>query len=294
MSTGPLLVTGASGQLGRRAIDWLLAHGHKQLIATTRHPDKLAELTARGVDVRRADFDDEASLVHAFRAAERALLISTDAIDRPGHRIEQHQRAVRAFATAGVRQVVYTSLPNPVGSAVSIAPDHAATEAALQASTLDFTILRNNLYADLLLMSLPGAVASGQWVTARGQGAVAYVTRDDCARAAAAALADRSFAGRRTLDVTGERAWTGEQLAGLLSELFSRQVTHLSVPAEAFRAGLVEHGLPPAVAELMTSFEVGIARAELATPTDTVLELTGETPENLASFLERNRAAFTR
>jgi NAD(P)H dehydrogenase (quinone) len=78
----------------------LLAHGQHQIIATTRDPDKLAELKTRGVDVRRADFDDEKSLVDAFRSAERALLISTDAVERPGHRIEQHRRVLRAQIAA--------------------------------------------------------------------------------------------------------------------------------------------------------------------------------------------------
>jgi NAD(P)H dehydrogenase (quinone) len=95
------------------------------------------------------------------------------------------------------------------------------------------------------------------------------------------------------LDVTGERAWTGDQLAGLVSEMFERQVTHLSVPPDAFRAGTIEHGLPPAIADMLTSIELGTSRGDLATPSDAVSKLTGSAPEGVASFLERHRAAFT-
>jgi len=293
MSNSPFLVTGASGQLGRRVVELLLAQDLGPIIATTRTPDALKELAARGVEVRRADFEDEASLVQAFRGAGRALLVSTDALDRPGKRLAQHQRAIRALEAAGVKHVVYTSLPNPAGSVISIAPDHAGTEAALAASRLDFTILRNNLYADLLFMSLPQAIASGQLVDARGDGAVAYVTREDCARAAAAVLADRSSSGRRTLDVTGPAALTSDELAALASEVVGRKIVHVSVPGDALVRGLVEHGLPQPVAELLASFDAGIARGELATATDTVQRLTGRAPSSLRDFLVENRAALT-
>lgn len=294
MSRSPLLVTGASGQLGRRVVELLLAQDHGPIIATTRTPDSLKELAARGVEVRRADFEDEASLVQAFQGAERALLVSTDALDRPGQRLAQQQRAVRALEAAGVKHVVYTSLPNATSSSISIAPDHAGTEAALAASRLDFTILRNNLYADLLFASLPAALASGQLVDARGNGKVAYVTRDDCARAAAAALADRSAGGRRTLDVTGPAALTSEELAAIASEVLGRKIVHVSVPVDALIRGLIEHGLPEPVAELLASFDVGISRGELSTLTDTVQRLTGRAPRSVRDFLAENRAALTK
>ena len=111
MSNSSVLVTGAAGQLGRRVLELLLeAPGAPTLIATTRRPDELAAFAARGVDVRRADFDEPAGLEAAFAGAGRALLISTDSIDRPGRRIEQHAAAIQALERAGARHVVYLSL----------------------------------------------------------------------------------------------------------------------------------------------------------------------------------------
>lgn len=128
------------------------------IIATTRDPAKLADLAdlaARGVDVRAADFNDEASLTKAFSGADRALLVSTDALDQ---REAQQLRAVKALEAAGVKHVVYTSVPNPETTLAIVGPSHAVTEKALAASKLDYTVLRNNLHADLLFASLPGAV----------------------------------------------------------------------------------------------------------------------------------------
>jgi NAD(P)H dehydrogenase (quinone) len=133
MST--LLVTGASGHLGRRVLELLLETQTGQIIATTRTPEKLADFAQRGVIVRQADFDDPASLVTAFTGADRLLLISTDVIGVPGLRIQQHTNAVKAAEEAEVSHVVYTSLINPEpGTPIAIAPDHYETELALAQS----------------------------------------------------------------------------------------------------------------------------------------------------------------
>lgn len=287
-----LLVTGASGHLGRRVIELLLERGAGPIIATTRSPEKLADLAALGVEVRAADFDDVASLPAAFAGARRALLVSTDALDRPGRRRDQQAAAVRALEAAGVEHVVYTSCPSPYdGSPVGVVPDHLATERALAASKLDFTILRNNLYAEVILYSLPQAVAAGQLVDAKADGGVAWVWRDDCARAAAAALADVAT-GRRTLDVTGPAAITSAELAAIASEVTGKPVRHVPVPTGALIAGMVQHGLPEPVARLMASFDAGAAKGDLATTSTAVADLTGTPPRTVRDFLHAHRAAL--
>jgi NAD(P)H dehydrogenase (quinone) len=264
--------------------------GH--LIATTRHPDKIEDLAARGVEVRRADFDEPDTLTDAFAGAKRMLLISTDALDRPGRRLEQHRKAIDAAVHAGVQHIVYTSLIHPEpGSPVLIAPDHYGTEAALEASGLGFTSLRNNLYSDLLLMSLPRAVASGHLVAAAGTGGAAYVTREDCARAAAAALAS-PFTGQRRLDVTGPGVVTHAELAGLASELTGRPVSYVASEPEALRVRLMEAGMPGPVADLWVSFDVGMARCLFGPATKAVAELTGREPTSVREFLKQHRAAL--
>ncbi|MFZ5896122.1 MAG: NAD(P)H-binding protein [Myxococcota bacterium] len=285
MSKPSLLVTGAAGKLGRRTVELLLERGQFNLIATSRTPDSLADLSQRGVDVRRADFDDAAGLKAAFQGAERAVLVSTDAVVEPGRRQRQQRAAVRALEAAGVRHVVYTSLPNASASAVSIAPDHADTEAALEASALGYTILRNNVYAEMLASSLQRALAQGKLFHARGAGRIAYVTRDDCARVAAAAVAETSNDARATFDVSGPEALDANQLAALASSISGRPLVAVALSPAEFRQSLLSHGVPPVFAELAVSFDVAAERGELASVSDSVRRFTGREPESVADFL---------
>jgi NAD(P)H dehydrogenase (quinone) len=293
MNHAPLLVTGAAGQLGRRVIELLLERNAGPIVAATRAPDRLAELAARGVEVRRADFDEPASLSAAFQGANRALLISTDTLHPPGRRIEQHTAAVRALAAAGVEHVVYTSLSNADRSRVLLAPDHAATEAALAATAFDFTVLRDNIYTELLALTLPRALESGTLIDARGDGKVAYVSREDCARTAVAALLDPNASGRRTLEVTGPEALGSAELAALVSSVFEREVKHVAISEQALLAGMIEHGLPEPVARVYSSFDGAIAAGELGTTSDTVARLTGRAPRSVREFLLEQRAALS-
>jgi NAD(P)H dehydrogenase (quinone) len=290
--TQSLLVTGASGHLGRRVVELLLEAKAGHIIATTRSPEKLADLAERGVEVRQADFDQPEALAAAFAGADCLLLISTDVLMVPGQRLAQHRAAVEAAVQAGVKHVVYTSLTRPEpGSPITFAGDHYGTEQALAASPLDWTILRNNLYTDTLLMRLPQAVATGQLVAAAGDGGVGYVTREDCARAAAAALS-ATTSGRTTLDITGPEVVTYAELAQIAGDITGRPVSYIDVSLEEIVKGMVGAGLPQRLAETLASFHTATAQGTLAIVTDTVTELTGTPPQSVRDFLAAHKEAL--
>ncbi len=286
MTTPTLIVTGAGGHLGRRVVELLLENPTAaRIIATTRSPEKLADLAARGVEVRAADFDRPETLAAAFAGGDRLLLISTDVVGQGDRRLNQHRSAVAAAQSAGVKHVVYTSLVRPEpGTPITLAPDHHGTEQALAASTLDWTVLRNNVYAESLLGSLPRAVATGQLMAAAADGRAAYVTREDCARVAAAVLS-ATTAGRSTIDVTGPAAVSQAEIAAIASELSGKPVTYIPVPAEGLAAGLAQAGLPGFVVDLIVSFDVAIAQGYLEGVSTTVADLTGKPPQSLRDFL---------
>jgi NAD(P)H dehydrogenase (quinone) len=287
-----LLVTGASGQLGRRVVELLLEKGEKAIVAATRAPEKLADLAARGVDARKADFDDPASLATAFTGADRLLLISTDAVMVPGHRINQHRNAVKAAEDAGVKHVIYTSLMNPgPDSPVTLAPDHDATEKALEASTMGWTVLRENVYTEAALGVIKQAIQTGGLYSAAGDGKTAYITREDCAQCAAAVLAS-SFDGRRTLDITGPEALSRADLAAIASEISGKTIPYVPLTAEVLAQNLTAAGLPQPVVDLIVSFDVGIAKGQFEVVTNTVEELTGRKPVGVADFVAAQRAAL--
>jgi len=278
-----LLVTGASGRLGRRVVELLADSRADRLVATTRNPDRLADLAKRGVIVRRADFDDPRSLAAAFAGADRLLLVSTDAIDAPGRRIEQHRAAIDAARAVGAGHVIYTSFAEP-DPRFMVAADHWATERALAASGLGWTALRHNLYTEYLAQVLPEAIASGRLVAAAGEGGAAFVTREDCARAAAAALSSTDT-GDRVLEIAGPAIVTVRDVARLASELAGRPVSYVPVEPAALKAGLVAAGLRGHVADVLVSMHVAMAQGKFRAATSAVADLTGRVPMSVAAFL---------
>lgn len=283
-----LLVTGASGHLGRRVIELLLEANAGTIIAASRAPEKLTDFAAKGVIVRKADFEDPTSLTAAFAGVDRLLLISTDALGVPGLRIQQHTNAVKAAEAAGVKHVVYTSLTKADDTPILLAPDHVATEKALAESRLGWTVLRNNVYSEMQLGALARAISLGGLYSACGEGKIGYITREDCARAAAAALAS-NFDGKRTLEVTGPEAVSQHDLAAIASEISGRTIHYVALPLETLIQGMVDSGLPRPVAEVYASFDDAAAKGKLDVVTNVVETLTGKQPIRLADYIAANR-----
>lgn len=295
-STPTLLVTGASGQFGRAVLAHLLDTLQlpaSRIVATSRKPDDLAEFAARGVTVRSADFDQPETLVAAFAGAERLLLISTDALLEPGKRLRQHRAAIDAAANAGVKHVVYTSLPSPDNSHISFAPDHLGTEQALAASSLGWTNLRNAWYFENLAFVVPGALASGQWYSAANGAGIAYIARNDLARAAAVALAS-DVAANRTLTLTGARSYGAEEIAGKISARVGKPLQVIDVSAEQLKDGLLAHGFPSPLADVFVSFDVATAAGDLGEVTGDYAALTGRAPTAFDEWLAANLPLLTR
>lgn len=269
-------ITGASGALGRATAEAVLRTvDPREVVLTTRSPDTLADLAARGVQVRRADFDRYRGLVDAFAGVERLLLVSTDHGDA---RLAQHRAAVSAAARAGVAHIVYTSVPDPVpANPAVVVADHAGTERALRESGLRWTVLRNHLYAHLQVPVIQRAAADGRLVTNAGHGRSAHVWREDCAEAAAAALTQDGHEDR-ALDISGPRALDAGDLAALAGEIAGRDVEVVHVGDDEFAAGLRASGLPEPAVELITSFGAATRAGHLAHPTDAVADLTGRAP----------------
>lgn len=288
-----LLVTGAGGQLGQRVLAHLLDTLQlpaARVVALSRRPEALAAWAARGVDVRHGDFDAPGSLDAAFHGVARLLLISTDALDRPGHRLEQHRAAIAAAERAGVRHVVYTSCPEPRDSPLLLAPDHAGTEDALAASALPgWTVLRNHWYFENLFMQLPSTLASGHWYSAAGDGRIAHIARDDLARAAAVALSDDGDT-KRTLTLSGARAYSTAEIAALVAQAVGKPIQVLPVPVDALVQGMAAGGVPEPLARVLASFDANTAAGRVATVSGDYQALTGQAPQPFEQWLQANRA----
>ena len=285
-------ITGGSGQLARRVAELVLEKAvSDDVILTTRTPAALASLAERGVSVRHADFGEPHTLRAAFAGTERLLLVSATDL---GQRTAQHRAALDAAKAAGVRHVIYTSglQPAPPNPAV-VAASHYATEQALMESGLEWTVLRNSLYADYQLPEAEKALETGVLVHNRGSGAVAYVAREDCAAAAAAVLLQGGHE-RAVYDVTGSEAFTPGDLATLYSRLGGRPV-HARAHSDAELVATLVGGATGDDhlrygAELVASFGRSIREGYMESCTDAVAKLTGRQPLTLAQVLAPLRA----
>jgi NAD(P)H dehydrogenase (quinone) len=290
-----ILVTGAAGQLGQRVIHHLL-ETYKvpaaRLVAATRDPSKLADLAAKGVATRKADFDDAAALEAAFQGIDRLLIISTDALAVPGQRLKQHTAAINATVKAGVKHIAYTSMPSPDKSLVTFAPDHLGTENAIKASGLAYTILRDAWYMDNYLHGMPHNLQSGTWYTSSGDGKVPNISREDCALAIAAALASGS-SDSATYTLTGSESLNASQIAAIVSEAAGKPLTAVAVTDEQLGQGMRGAGLPDFVADMLVSADANIRAGNFDLVTSDFTKLTGKQPETLKAFFVAHKAALT-
>ncbi|MBN3725205.1 NmrA family NAD(P)-binding protein [Burkholderia sp. Ac-20379] len=288
-----IFVTGAAGKLGKLVIQQLLARGvaPARIVAGSRDPQKLADLTAQGVAVRRADFEDPAGLAEAFAGVGTVLIVSTDALDGAGTRLKQHRNAVAAAAAAGVGRIAYTSLPNPESSQITFAPDHAGTERAIRETGLPYLIFRNNWYQQNLLMSLPHSLEAGQWYSSAQGGRIAYAAREEMAEAIAAAL-DAPVEGNPVYTLTGPQALNTAEVAELATKATGRPLAVVRVDGTQLAAGLKDAGLPDGLIAMLVSIDADVRAGNLSIVTDHLETLIGRAPQTLAQYFEANKADY--
>ncbi|PWB97761.1 NAD(P)H-binding protein [Salinibacterium hongtaonis] len=282
-----LLITGASGKLGRATIDHLLRQvDAADLILATRSPQTLADYAARGARVVEADFTKPEGLAHAFAGADRMLLISTDAL---GQREPQHRAAIEAAVSAGVKFIAYTSFPS-FGTDDPLSLEHAATEQQLRESGLQWCVLKNFPYADNEIDALREALEAGEIATSTEAGETAFVSRDDCAAVAAAVLTGTGHEGH-TYDVTGPELIDAARRAQIFTEVGQQPIAVRHVDdATASQELSAKSGLPLFVAlDIVSSVATATRSGVFAVQSDSVERLTGNPATPLRAVLEHAR-----
>jgi NAD(P)H dehydrogenase (quinone) len=256
-----IVVTGATGQLGRLVINQLIERGvnASKIVAAVRTPAKAADLAARGVQVREADYTRPATLATAFKGAERVLLISSSEV---GQRLPHHRAVIDAARGARVGQLVYTSLLRADSSPLGLAAEHKATEALITASGLPHVLLRNGWYTENYLASVPPALQHGAFIGSVGTGRIASATRADYAAAAAAVLA-QPVGDNRAYELAGDSSYTLAEFVAELNRQTGRSVVYQDLPQQDFEGALVGAGLPAPLAALLADSDAGASKGAL-------------------------------
>ncbi|MEV1015289.1 SDR family oxidoreductase [Micromonospora sp. NPDC049801] len=280
-------VTGATGRLGRLVIEHLLDAGvpAAEIAAVVRSPQKAADLAARGVEIRQADYDDPSTLPGAVAGVRRLLLISGDT---PGQRVPQHTAVIDAARLAGVQRLVYTSILKADTTTNPLAPEHKATEEVLAASGLSYTVLRNGWYTENYTDQLPQYLASGTILGATGGSKVSAAPRTDYAAAAAAALTRNE--GGNTVYELGGTAFTFDELADAVTELTGTTVVHRDMSTAELASALRNVGLDAGTAGFVAALDHSIAIGELATDSDDLSRLIGRPTTELRDAIRAARA----
>lgn len=281
-----IVITGATGQLGKLVIDSLLDLGiaPDELVAAGRDQEKLTALYGgKGVRTARIDFDDAASLDAVFQTGDRVLLVSGTEL---GRRVEQHVNVIKAARKAGVDQLVYTSAPKADTTTLVLAPEHKATEEALIASGVPYTILRNGWYTENYAPALEQARHTGKLVASAGKGKVASAARSDFAGAAATVLTTDGH-HNAVYELNGDVAWDFEELAEAFSSVLGREVAYEAVDPAEHLAILTGAGLDEQTAGFLVALDGNIRDGELASTTGDLSRLTGRPTVPLAEALAR-------
>jgi len=281
-----IIVTGATGQLGRAIVESLVERvPASQVGASVRDPAKASALAALGVRVRRGNFDDPASLAHAFEGATQVLIVSSNASAYGGDPLAQHRSAIEAARAAGARRIVYTS--HMAASSASLFPpmlDHVATEEMLRESGLAWTALRNGFYASSGMMFIGDALKTGA-LEVPADGKVSWTTHADLAEAAAIILADEGRYEGPTPPLTASHALDLADLAAIASGLQAQPVHRQILPDEEFRAKMAARGMPGRAVDMMLGFYLASRQGEFAAVDPTLGRLLGRDPISMQDVI---------
>ena len=277
-----IVVTGSTGHLGRHVVEQLLEKvPAEQITAVVRDEAKGADYAARGVKLAVADYNAPETFDGLFAAGDKVLLISGNEFDKG--RPAQHQVVIDAAKAAGVALLAYTSAPGTLTAA--LADDHRATEKALLASGLPYSLLRNGWYNENYTENLAPVLEYNAVVQAAGDGRVSTASRADYAAAAVAVLTGEGHENT-TYELGGDEPWGFAEYAAELSRQTGKEIVYNAVPVEAYTEILTGAGLPAPLAGILAGVDASIEKGELVVSSGDLSRLTGRPATPIAASIE--------
>ena len=273
-----IVVTGATGHLGRHVVDQLLEKvPAERITAVVRSAEKAADLAGRGVRIAVADYNAPETFDGLFAAGDKVLLVSGNEFDKG--RVGQHRVVIDAAEAAGVALLAYTSAPGSLTAA--LADDHRGTEEALLGSGVPYVLLRNGWYHENYTENLAPVLEHNAVVAAAGEGRVSSASRADYAAAAVAVLTGEGHENK-TYELGGDEAWSFAEYAAELSRQTGKEIVYNPVAPEALTGILAGAGVPGPMAAVLAGVDVSIEKGELVVDSGDLSRLAGRPTTPLA------------
>ena len=278
-----IVVTGATGQLGRLVIASLLKKvPAAQIVAAVRNVEKAKDLAALGVQIRHADYDQPESWDDALKGADKVLLISSSEI---GKRAQQHHAVIDAARRAGVKLLGYTSVLRADTSVLGLAGEHRVTESAIRASSVPYVFLRHGWYTENYAMGIPTALSLGAVYGCAGDGRISSATRADYAEADAAVLTGAGHAGK-VYELAGDGAYTLNEFAAEISRQSGKAIDYINLSEADYKQALLGAGLPEPLAALLADSDTGVSKGALFDDGKQLSKLIGRPTTALAAVVK--------
>lgn len=273
MTNKTIAVTGATGQFGAIAVDFLKAK-NANVIALVRNPAKIS-----GIEARKFDYSVVEGQAEALQGVNTLILVSSNEV---GQRSQQHRNVIEAAKKAGVKHIVYTSLLNAdkENGVKSLAGEYLDTEAALKASGITYTILRNGWYTENYTGSIPAALANNAFYGSAKNGKISSALRAELAEAAVNVALGEGH-DNQTYELAGSSSYTLADLAAEISKQTGKEIPYIDVPAADYAAALVQAGLDAGFAGLIAEWDVDASNGALFSEDKTLEKLLGRSTAGL-------------
>ncbi|MFY8024734.1 MAG: SDR family oxidoreductase [Sediminibacterium sp.] len=282
-----ILVTGATGNLGKSTIEFLLKKGvaPNNIAALVRNEDKAIDLKEKGITIRIGDYDNYQQLVEAFSGIDKLLLISgSDILNR----LKQQENAVKAAKEAGVKHILYTSFERKNETDTSpihfVAASHIATEAFIKQSGLVYTIFRNNLYLDILPWFFGENVLETGVFLPAGETKAALTLREDMAEAIANVLMNEGHENQ-TYSLSNHENVSMIDIAKSLSEIVGKTITYTNPTTQLYVETLSKANVPSEFIGMFAGFSEAIKQGEFEVSNTDLERLLGRKPITAKQYL---------
>lgn len=285
-----ILVTGSTGEFGKSAVAQLINKGvnPSEISALARNPEKTQALNDLGVNVKLGDYNDYSSLVEAFQGVDKLLFVSSSDVE---NRAAQHENVVKAAKAADVKHIVYTSFMRKQeveNSAIGFLQEsHLKTEGWIKESGINYTLLQNATYLDMLPMFIGEQVLdSGVIMQPAQEGKSSLVLREELAEAAVVVLTSEGHENK-AYPLVNNQSVSYAEVAETISEVSGKAINYHSPSPEEYQATLKSYGVPDEYIGIFTAFSVAQANGELEMTDHSLQNLIGREPTTVKTFLTK-------